>query len=203
MGLKRNVGLLLLIFYGLGNILGAGIYVLIGKVAGSAGLAAPVAFVTASVVAGITAMTYAELSARLPLSAGEAVYVHEAFGRRLLSLVTGLLIALAGLVSAATISRGFAGYLKVFIAIPDFVTITVLIVLLGTVAAWGIKQSVIVAAIMTFIELAGLCLVIAAGTDSFRELPSQLPAMWPGLDGTAWHGVLLGAFLADYEAGGA
>ena len=96
--LKRNVGLALLTFYGLGNILGAGIYVLIGKVAGSAGMAAPLAFLMASVVAGVTALTYAELSARLPFSAGEAVYVHEAFGCRFLSVTVGLMIALAGLV---------------------------------------------------------------------------------------------------------
>ena len=82
--LKRGLSLWLLVFYGLGNILGAGIYVLVGKVAGSAGLFAPVAFLVASLVAAFTALSYAELVARYPLSAGEAVYVQEGLGRYLL-----------------------------------------------------------------------------------------------------------------------
>ena len=75
--LKKNVNLALLIFYGLGNTLGAGIYVLIGKVAGAAGLYTPLAFLVASIVAGFSAFTYSELSARYPLSAGEAVYIQH------------------------------------------------------------------------------------------------------------------------------
>ena len=109
--LKRGLSLWLLVFYGLGNILGAGIYVLVGKVAGSAGLFAPVAFLVASLVAGFTALSYAELVARYPLSAGEAVYVQKGLGLPALSVIVGLLIVLMGAVSAATIARGFVGYL--------------------------------------------------------------------------------------------
>ncbi|MDH5515831.1 MAG: amino acid permease, partial [Gammaproteobacteria bacterium] len=72
--LARSLSLPLTTLYGLGNILGAGIYVLIGKVVGHAGMFAPVSFLLASLLAGLTAFTYAELSARYPLSAGEAVY---------------------------------------------------------------------------------------------------------------------------------
>jgi amino acid transporter len=77
--LKRSLGLGLITLYGLGNILGAGIYVLVGKVAGAAGVHAPLAFIVAAVVAAITAFTYGELAARYPVSAGEAVYVDAAF----------------------------------------------------------------------------------------------------------------------------
>ena len=107
--LRRTIGLPLLLFFGLGNILGAGIYVLIGKVAGEAGMYAPVAFMVASIVATFSAFSYSEMYARYPFSAGEAVYIHKGFHITSLSRLTGLLIALAGMVSAATISRGFAG----------------------------------------------------------------------------------------------
>ena len=70
--LKRAFTLPLLTFYGLGTILGAGIYVLIGEVAGNAGMAAPFAFIIAALLATFSALSYAELSARYPLSAGEA-----------------------------------------------------------------------------------------------------------------------------------
>ncbi|MEX1237201.1 MAG: amino acid permease, partial [Pseudomonadales bacterium] len=84
--LKRDISATLLVFYGLGTILGAGIYVLTGVVAEKAGLFTPLAFVLAALVASPTAFAYAELSTRFPRSAGEAVYVDEAFG---LKVVTG------------------------------------------------------------------------------------------------------------------
>lgn len=71
--LKRSLSLLLITYYGLGNILGAGIYVLVGKVAGYAGMLVPLSFLSASLLAALTALSYAELSSRYPLSAGEAV----------------------------------------------------------------------------------------------------------------------------------
>jgi APA family basic amino acid/polyamine antiporter len=73
--LTRSLTLGLVTFYGLGNILGAGIYVLVGKVAGEAGYHAPIAFLVASIIAALTAFTFAELSSRFPISAGESVYI--------------------------------------------------------------------------------------------------------------------------------
>ncbi|NOR39584.1 MAG: amino acid permease [Gammaproteobacteria bacterium] len=112
--LKRSLSLTLVTLYGLGNILGAGIYVLIGKVVANAGQYAPLSFLVASILAGLTAFTYAELSSRYPLSAGEAVYMQAGFNLKLLSSTVGLLIILAGIVSAAAISRGFVGYFHHF-----------------------------------------------------------------------------------------
>ena len=71
--LNQNLSRMLVLFYGLGTILGAGIYVLVGKVTAQAGIFSPFAFLLASVIAGFTAVSYAELSARFPKSAGEAL----------------------------------------------------------------------------------------------------------------------------------
>ena len=73
--LARKIGLILLTLYGLGTILGAGIYVLIGKVAGEAGMFAPLAFIVAAGIAAITGLSYSKLVVRYPQSAGEARYV--------------------------------------------------------------------------------------------------------------------------------
>ena len=113
--LRRCISLPLLTFYGLGNILGAGIYVLVGKVAGVAGLFAPLAFLLAALVAGFTALAYAELAARFPVSAGEAVYVQRGFGWTPLARLVGLLVLLVGIISSATLARGFVAYLQVFV----------------------------------------------------------------------------------------
>jgi amino acid transporter len=196
--LKRGLSLWLLLFYGLGNILGAGIYVLVGKVAGSAGLFAPAAFFVASLVAAFTALSYAELAARYPLSAGEAVYVQQGLRLPALSVLVGLLIVLMGAVSAATIARGFVGYLDVLFELPDSLAITLLIIVLGTTAIWGIVESVSIAALVTLIELLGLGLVLAVAGDNLFSIPERLPELIPPLDPAIWQGILFGAFLAFY-----
>ena len=196
--LRRSLSLPLTTFYGLGNILGAGIYVLIGKVVAEAGLFAPVSFLLASLLACLTAFTYAELSARFPLSAGEAVYVQEGIGIRQVSALVGLLIILAGIVSAATILRGFTGYLQVFVGVPDAVAIPVLVVMLGGLAAWGISESVRVAALITLIEVAGLLLIIWIAAPDLAAARPALSDFAPLSGTTAWYGIFIGGFLAFY-----
>ena len=122
--LRRSLSLPLTVFYGLGTILGAGIYSLIGEVAGSAGMYAPLAFVIAAVIAAFTGLSYAELSSRYPRSAGEAVYVQQGLGWPPLSTAVGLLIVFAGVVSSATLANAFVGYvqkLAILLSSPQFV----------------------------------------------------------------------------------
>jgi len=197
-GLKRVLSLPLVTFYGLGNILGAGIYVLIGKVVAHAGAFAPISFLIASLLACLTALSYAELAARYPLSAGEAVYVQEGIGIDVLSALVGLLIVLAGVVSAATILRGFVGYLQVFIPVPGVVVIPLLALVLGGLAAWGIAESVMVAAFITVVEIAGLLLVIWVAAPIMVTIDPALFDFTPLLEGDVWYGIFIGGFLAFY-----
>lgn len=196
--LKRCINYPLLTFYGLGTIIGAGIYVLLGKVAGHAGYSAPLAFLIASVVAGFTAFTYGELSSRLPRSAGEALYVSHAFNWRWLSIITGYAIVTIGIVSSATIANGFVGYLEYFIKLPAWLVIVILVTLLGSVAAWGISESVKLATAITLLELGGLVFVLIAAGDALTELPEKYHLMLPSGEAFAMEGLFLAAFLAFY-----
>lgn len=196
--LKRTIGLPILLFYGLGNILGAGIYVLIGKVAGEAGMYVPLAFFTAFLVAAFSAFTYSELSARYPLSAGEAVYIDEGFHSVSLSRMTGVLIGCSGMVSAATISRGFYGYFSTFLPLPEVLVIASIILLLGALTMWGISQSVGFAASLTVIEIAGLLLVVWVGKDALATLPARIDTLIPPMQSSAMIGIILGSFLAFF-----
>jgi len=196
--LRRSLSLNLVTLYGLGNILGAGIYVLVGKVVGEAGYLAPLSFLTASIIAGLTAFTFAELASRFPVSAGETVYVFEGFGKKQLSILVGLLIIMTGVVSAATIARGFVGYLNVFLNVPASLTIIVLLAVLGTVAIWGIMESVRTAAVLTCLEVLGLLLVLFVAAPYFTALPSRINEFTPGTDLAIWPGIFSGAFLAFY-----
>lgn len=80
---------MLLTLYGLGTILGGGIYVVIGEVAGAAGILTPLAFVLAALVAPLTALSFSELTARIPDAGGPIDYPREAFGRRGLCITIG------------------------------------------------------------------------------------------------------------------
>jgi len=196
--LRRSLSLSLVTYYGLGNILGAGIYVLIGKVAAHAGHQAPLSFLLASLLAGFTAFSYAELSARYPFSAGEVVYIQQGLGIRLLSILAGLLIIMAGIVSAATIARGFTGYLQIFTAFPDWAAIVILVSCLGMLALWGITQSVLVAAVMTLAEIGGLLLILWVARPGTTALLHTLESLAVTMDAPQIQGVFLGAFLAFY-----
>jgi amino acid transporter len=196
--LKRDIGLSLFVLYGMGNIIGAGIYVLVGKVAGAAGWQAPFAFLFAAVVAGLSGLSYGELGARYPVSAGEAVFVQRAFNRRVLSVTVGLLIALAGLVSAATMARGFVGYFNEFFNAPAWLVVLVVLSLLTLIALRGIVESAWVAAVLTLIEAGGLLWVIGVAAPNLAGLNElALDSMVP-LTGVAWQGVMGGAFLAFF-----
>ena len=197
-GLERSMSLSMLTLYGLGNILGAGIYVLIGKVVATAGMFTPWSFLLASLVAGMTAFSYAELSARYPSSAGEAVYLQSGFGLRLLSSGVGVLIVFAGVVSAAAIARGFVGYFLQFWALPPILLITLLVAALGALAIWGIAESAMLAALFTLFEIGGLLLVAWVAFPDSAALGSSLAAMMSPAEFVHWDGILLGGILAFY-----
>jgi len=196
--LKRNIGPWLLVFFGLGNILGAGIYVLIGKVASEAGYFAPLAFTIAALVAALSALSYAELSGRFPAAGGEVVYIQKAYKNSILSMLTGLLIAAAGLLSSSTILRGFAGYMQLFWPVSDSLIILLAVVAIGGIAIWGVKQSLRVAALFTIVEIIGLLLIMVPGMDWQTITLARLPEINIVTDPGVLAGVVTGAFLAFF-----
>ena len=196
--LKRDIGYTLLTLYGLGTILGAGIYVLVGEVARNAGTAAPSAFLLSALLAGVTAFSYSEFASRLPRSAGEAAYVEAGFGRPSAATAVGWAVIATGVVSAATMARGFVGYLDVFISLAPSLVILVVVIAVGALAAWGISESLIVAGAVTLLEVAGLVLVCVVGGENLTSLPSDWRSLLPRAETASWLGVLSGAFIAFY-----
>lgn len=188
----------MLTLFGVGNIVGAGIYVLIGKVAGTAGYGTPLAFLLAMMVATLTALSYVELSSRYPQAAGVSAYTHAAFGSKILSLGVGLMMIAGGVVSAGVLARGFGGYLSTLIPVPQWLAALMILLILGTVALWGIGQSAKLAVMFTFIELVGLGLIIWSGRHylgSIGQNISQFTQIDPSF---GFSGVVVGAFLAFY-----
>ncbi|MCC7543341.1 amino acid permease [bacterium] len=193
--LKRSISLPILTLFGLGNVLGAGIYVLIGKVAGEAGTAAPLSFIIAAGIAGLTALSYMELSHRFPVSAGASAYVHEGLKLKPLAQFVGLLILLSAIFSSATLAIGFAGYMQSFVDISTPILVILLFLGLGAITAYGIAESSKTAAIITILEIVGLAMIIWAGRDILVSLDTYQSVQTSRVSITA---ILGGAFLAFY-----
>ncbi len=196
--LKRGLNLPLVTLYGLGVTIGAGIYVLVGATAAKAGFYAPVSFLLAAFVTGFTGLSYAELSTRMPVSAGEAAYVRAGFNSSILALVVGLMVATSGIVSSAAVAIGAASYLQHFLSLPAWLLITAIVVLLGMAALWGIVESITLAAVFTLIEISGLVLVIYIGLTGHGDISAQIDKLIPPFDRAAWAGIFSASLLAFF-----
>lgn len=175
--LEKSIGLWMFAAYGIATIVGAGIFVLVGEVAGKAGMATPLVFVGAGLIAGITALSYAELGARHPEAGGPAAFADEAFSQRWLNALIGYGIAATGIVSAATIATGFAGYLAAFIDTPEWLAKTAILVALGTIAALGAKQTAWVMFLSMVAGMFALGVVIYGGFTEGAPIDETFSAM--------------------------
>lgn len=160
--LKRSLGLVECTLMGVGVILGAGIYALVGSAAAEAGNAVWASFFAAAVVAGFTGLSYAELSSFIPKAGGEYYYARRAFGHFVAFLVTWLLLVGLAIASAA-VALGFAGYFHAIFGTGIVLTACMLIATTAVLLVYGIKQSAWVAGFCTLLELAGLVVIIAVG----------------------------------------
>jgi APA family basic amino acid/polyamine antiporter len=166
--------------YGIGLILGAGIYVLIGDVAAIAGNAMWISFLLAAVMASLTGLSYAELSSIFPKSAAEYVYVKEGFGNNFVALFVGCLTIFVAITSAATVAIGFSGYLAVLLPqYPPILYAISLVLALSFLNYYGIRESVWINSIFTLVEVSGLLIIIAVGLSigsvtetNYFEMPS-------------------------------
>jgi len=196
--LNREVSLPLLVFYGVGTILGAGIYSLTGKVAGLSGMYAPVSFLLSAMIAAFVAFTYAELSSRYPKSAGEAIFVDQAFGKSWLTALVGWGVVFTGIASAGVMAHGFYGYLNEFIQIPGGLSIFLYVIFITVIAILGISLTVNVAALVTLIEISGIAIILYVSQDSLQTLSVRWPEFIPPLSWDVWQNIIFGAFIAFY-----
>jgi APA family basic amino acid/polyamine antiporter len=186
--------------YGLGSMLGAGIYGLVGKVAGQVGNAVWLAFLVAFAAALATGLSYASLGSRYPRAGGAAYVSQRAFGSPLLSFCVGLALVCSGLSSVATQARVFAANLAVLLHLDagplPWLGLGFLAVLAGIVFR-GIRESVWLNAACTLVEAGGLLLIIAVGLSYWGSVDYLALPDRSGSE-AAWLVVLHGAVLAFF-----
>src|SRR3989344_1799967 len=156
--LKRTLGYWGTTIDGVGVIIGAGIYALIGVAAGVAGPALWLSFVFAGILALITGLSYAEMSSIFKTDAGEYDYLTKAFNKYL-GIVISALLVLAGVVICATVSLAFGGYFQTLTGINAVPIAFVLLILMALVAFRGIAQSTLVTALLTITSILGLLFI--------------------------------------------
>jgi amino acid transporter len=199
--LKRALTTRLLYFFILGDVLGAGVYVLIGRIAADSGGAVWVPLTVALALALLTAASYAELATKYPRSGGAAHYVTRAYGP-FAGFLAGFSMLAAGVVSVAALARGFAGdYLAAFVSVPVGPVAVLFLAALALLNARGIRESTRANVAATVIEVGGLAIIVVLGAWLLLRGegdPGRLTRL-----GTAEHGaaaaVLSGAVLAYYS----
>jgi amino acid transporter len=160
----------MLLFFIIGDVLGAGIYALVGKVAGEVGGAIWTAFAAALVLAVFTAFAYAELVTKYPQAAGAALYTHKAYRRPFLTFLVAFAVMCSGITSAATLSRAFGGnYMEAFVSVNTLLVALLFITVVALVNFRGISESVKLNMGMTAVEITGLVLIAIIGFAAFAQ----------------------------------
>ncbi|OUE09743.1 Putrescine importer PuuP [Clavibacter michiganensis] len=210
--LKRSITAKQLYFYVVGDVLGSGIYVLVGLVAAAVGGAFWMAFLVGVSIATITGLAYAELVTKYPQAAGASLYINKAFRSPVLTFFITICMLSANMAAVGSLAAGFVRYLSDLIGLPESAIwastgIAVAFVALITVINLiGISESVIANVVMTFIEISGLVVVVAIGVIALVEGVGDpavlLQFQVEGGAGSAVLAVLAGVSLAFFAMTG-
>lgn len=185
--LKKELSLFQVTIYGVGLILGAGIYTVIGEAAGLTGNSLPIAFLLSAFLAALTGLSYAELSSMYPKEEGEYLYVRKAFDRKIFRDTTALLRIFVGVVSTGAVALAFSGYISSFVSTPILPVALMIIAVCSFVNYFGIDFSAKMNLLFTGIEVLGLLIIIWLGLGSWN--PGQLfelPYGFKGLIGSSF-----------------
>jgi amino acid transporter len=176
--LKRAIGPKLLFFFVIGDVLGTGIYALVGSVAGQIGGALWLPFLVAFGVAFLTAFSYLELVGKYPRAAGAALYTQRAFKIPFLTFLVAFAVMSSGITAAGAAARAFAAtYLQPFAPWPVLPVAVGFLLVLGLINFRGVAESVKINMVLTGVEISGLVIVIAIGVyaaGSGQGEPSRL-----------------------------
>src|SRR5215212_2606526 len=208
--LRRSIGLFQLTLFGVGATIGTGIFIVLSQAVPVAGPAVILSFVMAGVVAGLTAICYAELAGAVPVSGSSYSYAYATLGEGVAIVVAACLLLEYG-VSAAGVAVGWSQYLNELLdnlfgfTLPDAISqapeqggvfnvpAVVLIWLCTLLLLRGASESAKVNAIMVMIKIAVLILFIVVGLQGWES--DNLTNFFP--DG--FHGVSAAAGIIFFS----
>jgi basic amino acid/polyamine antiporter, APA family len=198
--LRRVISTRMLLIFVVGDVLGAGIYALVGEVGAEVGGAIWAAFTAALILAVLTAFAYAELVTKYPQAAGSALYVDRAYKVPFLTFMVGFAVMCSGIASASTLSRAFAGdYLDQFVDLPLVAAAIGFILVVAAVNLRGIAESVKTNVVLTCVEVVGLLLIVAVGIAALGDGDADFGRNFEFKEGeSVFLAIIGGASLAFY-----
>ncbi len=199
--LKRVIGPKLLTLFIIGDILGAGIYALVGEVGAEVGGAIWTAFLASFVLAFFTAFAYAELVSKYPRAAGAALYTHKAFRAPFFTFVVAFAVMSSGIASASTLARAFAGdYLSEFVDLPLVLAALIFILLVAAINSRGIAESVKLNVVLTSIEVIGLIIIVVIGVAALGEGSGDFSRNFEFKEGESVFGAIVAGVALSFYA---
>jgi basic amino acid/polyamine antiporter, APA family len=199
--LKRAIGPRVLTIFVVGDILGAGIYALVGEVGAEVGGAIWTAFLAAFVLAFFTAFAYAELVTKYPRAAGAALYTHKAFRAPFFTFMVAFAVMSSGIASASTLARAFAGdYLSEFVDLPLVLAAIAFILVVAAINLRGIAESVGVNVVLTAIEVVGLIIIVVIGVAALGEGSGDFSRNFEFKEGESVFAVIVGGTALAFYA---
>ena len=207
--LKRSITAKQLYFYVVGDVLGSGIYVLVGLVAAAVGGAFWMAFLVGVAIATVTGLAYAELVTKYPQAAGASLYINKAFRSPVLTFFITICMLSANMAAVGSLASGFVRYFGGIVGLPEdaiwgstFIALG-FIAIITTINLIGITESVVANVVMTFIEISGLVIVVIIGIIALVEGVGD-PAVLVqfSTDGSPILAVLAGVSLAFFAMTG-
>jgi basic amino acid/polyamine antiporter, APA family len=198
--LRRGVSSSLLFFFVIGDILGSGIYAMVGLVAGRAGGLAWLSFALAVLFAVLTAFSYAELVTKYPKAAGASLYVSKAFKSDFFSFLVTFCLLAAGLSAIGSLAQVFGGrYFQEFLQVPSLIVAAVFVLMIALINFRGITESMRANLAMSLLELSGLLIIIGIGIAVLVNGQADLsrPFQFSNTE-SPWTAVLGGATLAFF-----
>lgn len=190
--LKRTLGFWDILMFGVGGIVGAGIYAIIGQAAGLSGNMLWLSFAIAAIVALLTGLSYAEFVSRFPDAGGSFEYIKQGLGERT-ALVMSIFMTFTGIVAPAAIAISFAEYLSRLVEIPNWIAVIAIVLLMGAFNIVGSKYSSYYNTVATIITILGLGLVIGFCIPDWGDVE----LLQPGDEGV--FGILAGAALIFFS----
>jgi amino acid transporter len=189
----------LLFLFILGDVLGAGVYALVGEMAGTAGGLVWLSFLVALAMALLTAFSYAELVTKYPHAGGSAVFAERAYRSPLVAFLVGFAMLSAGVVSVAGLSLAFAGdYLGAFVDVPQSLGAVAFLLGIAALNARGIRESLRANVAMTVVEVGGLVLVVVLGLVLLGRGDGEPGRLLEAPEGTAAAAAVLATALVAF-----
>ena len=190
--LKRSLGFWDILMFGVGGIVGAGIYAIIGQAAGLSGNMLWLSFAIAATVALLTGLSYAEFVSRFPDAGGSFEYIKQGFNDKT-ALFMSIFMAFTGIVAPAAIAISFAEYLGRLVNIPNWIAIVSIVILMAAFNIIGSKVSSYYNTVATIVTILGLGLVIGFCIPDWGSAPL--------LDAgeTGFTGIMAGAALIFFS----